>query len=91
VLEWAEPNDLVGVSEMKSVLVVKGEEIYEQNKEKLEKAYRGKIVAIETESGTIAGIGETLDEAYEKARKKYPGKKFYFRKVGPHPAPTYLF
>jgi hypothetical protein len=76
---------------MKSVLVVKGEEVYERNKKKLEKTYRGKIVAIETESGTIAGIGQTLDEAYEKAIKKYPRKKFYFRKVGPYSAPTYLF
>lgn len=73
------------------MLVIKGEEIYEQNKEKLEKAYLGKIIAIETQSGTIAGIGESLDEAYEKALEKYPGKKFYFRKVGPYPAPTYLF
>jgi len=76
---------------MKSVLVIKGEEIYEQNKEKLEKAYLGKIVAIEIESGTIAGIGLTLDEAYEKAIKKYPDRRFYFRKIGPQPAPTYLF
>jgi hypothetical protein len=76
---------------MKSVLVIKGEEVYERNKEKLEKAHLGKIVALETESGTIAGIGENLDQAYEKAIKKHPGKKFYFRKVGSHPAPTYLF
>jgi len=76
---------------MKSVLVIKGEEIYEKHREKLEKAHLGKIVAIETESGTIAGIGETLDEAYEKALKKHPNRKFYFRKIGPSPAPTYLF
>ncbi|RLI46085.1 hypothetical protein DRO69_03885 [Candidatus Bathyarchaeota archaeon] len=76
---------------MKSVLVIKGEEVYEQNKEKLEKTHLGKIVAIEIESGAIAGIGSTLDEAYEKAIKKYPSKKFYFRRVGPQPAPTYLF
>jgi len=79
------------VSEMKSLLVIKGEEVYERNKEKLERENLGKIVAIETESGTVAGIGTNLDEAYEKALKKYPGKKFYFRKVGPHAAPTYLF
>lgn len=76
---------------MKSVLVLKGEEVYEHNKEELEKTYLGKIVAIEIESGTIAGIGRTLDEAYEKAVKKHPSEKFYFRKVGPYPAPTYLF
>jgi len=76
---------------MKSVLMVKGEEIYEENRKKLEKAYLGKIVAIEIESGTVAGVGESLDEAYEIALKKHPGKRFYFRKVGPCPAPTYLF
>jgi hypothetical protein len=76
---------------MKSALVIKGEQIYEKNKEKLEKMYLGKIVAIETQTGTLAGIGANLDEAYEKAVKKHPGKKFYFRKVGPSPAPTYLF
>jgi len=48
-------------------------------------------VAIEAASGTIAGIGATLDEAYEKALKEFPSKKFYFRKIGPSPAPTYLF
>ena len=76
---------------MKSVLVTKGEEIYEENKEKLEKAYLGKIVAIEIESGTVAGVGDTLDEAYEKASRKRPGKKFYFRKVGPCAATSYLY
>ena len=76
---------------MKSVLVIKGEEVYERNKETLEKKHLGKIVAIETESGTVAGIGATLDEAYEKALKKYLGREFYFRRVGPSPAPTYLF
>jgi len=76
---------------MKPMLIIKGEEIYNENKEKLEKAFLGKIVAIEIESGTIAGIGTSLDEAYEKALKKYPGKRFYFRKVGPCAAPGYLF
>ena len=76
---------------MKSMLVMKGEEIYEENRKKLEKTYLGKIVAIEIESGTVAGIAESLDEAYEEALKRYPNKRFYFRKVGPCPAPTYLF
>ena len=76
---------------MKSVLVMKGEEIYEKNRERLEKAYMGKIIAIEIKSGTVAGVGEDLDEACEEALKKYPNKKFYFRKVGPCAAPGYLF
>jgi len=76
---------------MKSVLAIKGEEVYEENREKLEKAYLGKIVAIEIESRDVAGIGASLDEAYEEAVKKYPQKQFYFRKVGPCAAPGYLF
>jgi len=76
---------------MKSVLVIKGEEVYEENREKLEKSYLGKIVAIEIESRDVAGIGRSLDEAYEEAVKKYPRKQFYFRKVGLCAAPGYLF
>lgn len=76
---------------MKSVLVIKGEEVYEKNREKLEKMYLGKIVAIEIESEVVAGIGASLDEAYEEALKKYPQKQFYFRKVGPCAATSYLY
>jgi len=76
---------------MKSVLVIKGEEVYEENREKLEKSYPGRIVAIEIASGTVAGIGASLDEAYEEAVKKYPQKQFYFRKVGPCAATSYLY
>lgn len=76
---------------MESKLVQFGEEVYEEKKEKLESVYLGKIVAIEVESRDVAGIGENLDEAYEKALKKYPGRQFYFRKVGPCPTTDYLF
>lgn len=76
---------------MESMLVIKGEEVYKEEKDRLEKVYMGKIIAIEIESRTVAGIGESLDEAYEEALKKYPNKKFYFRKVGPCAAPGYLF
>jgi len=79
------------VQVMKSILVIKGEEVYEKNKERLEKAYLGKIVAIEIESRDVAGIGTNLDEAYEEAVKKYPRKQFYFRKVGPCAATSYLY
>ena len=76
---------------MDSLIVKLGEETYSKNKSKWEKSYFGKIIAIEVESKELAGVGESLDEAYEDALKKYPNKQFYFRKVGPCPAPTYLF
>lgn len=56
--------------------------IYEQFlKEKLEKRYRGKIVAIEVESGDYF-LGDSEVEAYEKGRKKHPGKTFVYKRVG---------
>jgi hypothetical protein len=70
---------------------MKGEEIYKENKDRLEKTYMGKIIAIEIESRSVAGVGESLDEACEEALKKYPKKKFYFRKVGPCAATSYLY
>ena len=76
---------------MESLLVKMGEKIYGENKERWEKAHMGKIVAIEVETKSLAGVGENLDEAYENASQKYPNKRFYFRKVAPCPAPAYLF
>jgi len=76
---------------MESLLIKLGEKVYSENKDKWERDYFGKIIAIEVESKELAGVGDTLDEAYENALKKHPNKRFYFRKVGPCPAPTYLF
>jgi len=76
---------------MESLLVKLGEDVYSKNKDKWEKAYLGKIIAIEVESKELAGVGENLDEAYENALKNCPNRHFYFRKIGPCSAPTYLF
>ncbi|EKE21582.1 MAG: hypothetical protein ACD_7C00182G0001 [uncultured bacterium] len=60
----------------------KGEEIYQKElKEKLEKEYFGKFVAIEVEYGEYF-LGETQMEADIKAKNKYPGKIFYTVKIG---------
>ena len=55
--------------------------IYEKYKERLEATERGKVVAIEVESGE-AFVGRTVLEAAMKARTKYPDKLFYFIRVG---------
>ncbi|MCP8309009.1 MAG: hypothetical protein H3Z54_10010 [archaeon] len=75
---------------MQSELIKRGEEVYSMNRALWEKDYFGKIIAIEVETGDLAGIGNTLDEACGKALKKYPNKRFYLRKVGPDPTTTYL-
>ena len=43
--------------------------------------YRGKIAAVEPRSGQYF-LGETLGEAAKEARKSFPGKIFYFIRVG---------
>jgi hypothetical protein len=43
------------------------------------------------EKEDLAGVGDNIDEVCEKALNKYPGSKFFFRKVGPCRAAGYLF
>ena len=42
---------------------------------------KGQIAAVESESGEYI-LGKTLREAFLKARKTYPGKVFYFIRIG---------
>jgi hypothetical protein len=55
--------------------------IYESIKAKLEPNFKGKILAIEVESGEHF-IGEPVLEAARKARAKHPDKTFHFFRIG---------
>lgn len=60
----------------------KGEEIYEKKlKDKFEKDYFGKFVAIEVDSGEHF-LGDTMIEASNRAKKKFPAKITYIKKIG---------
>jgi len=66
----------------KEAFAEKAQAIYEQRyKEHLETTVRGKVVAIEVESGE-AFLGRTALEAAMKARRKFPDRLFYFMRVG---------
>jgi len=43
--------------------------------------HKGEFVAIEIESGDYF-VGKTEIQAYEKAIKKHPDKKFNFKRIG---------
>jgi len=43
--------------------------------------YKGKIVAIDVETGDYF-IGESVLDAYRKAREKHPQRKFIFKRIG---------
>lgn len=65
-----------------------GEEIYKRLKKQLEPKYKGKIMAIEIDSGDYF-IGDTVSDADKKAKQKYPDKIFHFVKIG-YPIVYYL-
>ena len=73
----------------KDEFLKKCEEVYERNKENLERKYDGKVVALY--EGGVAGIGGSTSEAYKEAKRKHPDKIFYFRRIGKFSAAGYIF
>ena|SRR3989339_701631 len=60
----------------------KAEAIYQRRlKPKLERKYKGRIVAIDVDSRDYF-LGKTVLEAIENGRKKHPGKIFYAVRIG---------
>jgi len=74
---------------MQADIANRGEEVYRKLRSELEKSHMGKVVAIDIVTGAIAGIGDDINQAYMSARKKYPNRAFYFRKVGEEPQTGY--
>jgi hypothetical protein len=58
------------------------DQVYNKFKVELEKQNLGKIVAIDLDSKTIAGIGSSVSEAYDQAKAKTGKEQFDFRRVG---------
>lgn len=59
----------------------KAKAIYETIRDDMEANYKGKIVAIDPETGDYF-IGNSGIEAGDKAREKYPDKRFFLIRVG---------
>jgi len=62
----------------------KADLVYLKFKDELEKEHFGKIVAIDVNSESIVGIGDSILEAYKKAEEKTHEKQFSYRRVGFH-------
>lgn len=56
--------------------------IYQEHKEELEQKFYGKIVAIDNAERKIMGVGDTILEAYDNARKVSEKDKFSYIRVG---------
>ena len=61
--------------------VAQGEAIYEKLRIELEENHRGSVVAIDIESGDYF-LGQSVVEAVQKAREKYPTRVFYTIRIG---------
>ena len=55
--------------------------VFEKINKELSSRFKGKIVAIDADSGSYF-IGDSEIDAYKKAVEKYPNKKFVFKRVG---------
>jgi len=55
--------------------------LFERINKELSPKFKGKIVAIDTDSGTYF-IGNSELDAYKKATKQHPNKKFVFKRIG---------
>lgn len=64
-------------------VIREGEKFFLKRRERLEKKYWGKYVAIC--GGQVIAAGDTLDEAIEQAKKVKPDKLKYFRAIGDAP------
>jgi hypothetical protein len=58
-----------------------GERLYKKLKARLEKKHKGKIIAIEAESGQYI-LGEDEVSVAKEARTRFPGKVFSFFRIG---------
>jgi hypothetical protein len=66
----------------KQAFAREGKRIYQQKyAKKLESTERGRIIAIEIESGDCF-MGDSTVEAILKAKEKYPDRIFYLMRVG---------
>ena len=59
----------------------KGERVYQRLQARLERRYKGRIVAIEVDSGQYVMGKDELQVAL-RAVKKFPGKQFSFIRIG---------
>ena len=63
------------------IKIEEANKLFEKLSKELTAKYKGKIVAIDTDTGSYF-IGDSELDAYKKAIKKYPDNKFIFKRIG---------
>lgn len=72
---------MLGTLKQAHYLTKTGQRIYKNRYKNLEKSKKGKIIAIEIETGE-GFIGNSTIEAGLRAKKKFPHKLFFFKRIG---------
>ncbi len=62
-------------------MIKKANDIFQKLNQRLSQKEKGKIVAIEAESGEYY-LGRSELEAYSEAKKQHPKKQFVFKRIG---------
>ena len=61
--------------------IQEADKLFEKINKELSSRFKGKIVAIDADSGNYF-IGNSELDAYKEAIKKHPNKKFVFKRIG---------
>ena len=61
--------------------IKKANDLFKKISEEMSPKFKGKIVAIDADSGSYF-IGDSELDAYKKAIEKHPNKKFIFKRIG---------
>jgi hypothetical protein len=72
-------RECIGVSRHR---LTRGDRVYLKLRPRLEQEHKGKIAAIDLESEKVVGIGDSVLEAFEQAKKETGHDKFFFKRVG---------
>ena len=61
--------------------IKKANELFKKISKEMSPKFKGKIVAIDADSGSYF-VGNSELDAYKKAIEKHPNKKFIFKRIG---------
>jgi len=76
------------VSYMSEINIIdeKAKHIYESHKDKWEKLYFGKIIAIDIDENDLATVGDDAATVGQTVKRERPGHRIFMRRVGKNPS-----
>lgn len=69
-----------------NIIDEKAKHIYESHKDKWEKLYFGKIIAIDIDENDLATVGDDATTVGQTVKRERPGHRIFMRRVGKNPS-----